>query len=175
MNILFGILMCLNIDIVILADCSISVKGHEKYIETAINEFSNRFKDTPTVRISIITFSDGAKIHNHLGDSIKFKIVVDATTNMTEGIRESINELYGDYAIPSNKKLIIIISDGAVNYEAETLNIANKAKSMNIGIAGILIKSKEATPEFMKSISDVYVETSYEILADQLKKLSICL
>lgn len=98
------------------------------------------------------------------------------------------------------KKMIILISDGEPDAEEDVLETAKQIKSLNIGICGVLIIVEEDrdTPfkstvypygtfgipivkrdgrVTMKKISSdfCYVESNYENLIIELKKLDICM
>lgn len=174
---------CLEMDIVILADLSGSVENYESFVEDAINTFIDKIDlSEENVRIGIIGFNDKPFIIAGLqGDKQQLKMLVsnfpfsgEGLTNMDFGLQIALNELYRDrYDV---QKLIIVISDGAVNNEYKTKEIVSQLQSINIGICGVLIKDDTCNPQFMKDISGIcYVETSYENLAMELAKMDVCL
>ncbi len=165
---------CLQLDIVIVADVSTSVVGYEKFITDAVIEFTNKFKNTD-VRIGLITFSDACSLQFHLGDSVTFLAMTGGSSNLTCGLIMANKELFGEYGKPSNKKMVIVLSDGDVSNKEKSKLAINMMKENGVNFAGILIKSNDNKSTFMKEISDLYVETDYKSLADELKKLDVCL
>jgi Mg-chelatase subunit ChlD len=167
------IAQCLQLDLVILADISGSVSGKEHFIVGAVYNFTNKFKGTD-VHVSLVTFAESSNVQFHLGDSVAFIIMAGGNTDLTGGIHASIEELYG-YGRAGYRKMIVLISDGAPDSAISAKRAVSEAKRMGIGVCGVLINSSSAIPSFMKEIADVYVETDYENLSEELLKLSMCI
>lgn len=173
---------CLEVDVMILADMSASVRGKEHFIADAIDTFVEKqelsengvriglihFGSTPTL---VTEFSDSKYYLRSVAKDIRFT-EADGGTDMTAAMYMAINEL----AKSRKKRMMIIISDGMTQNRPETLELARHAKMLGIGICSVLITSENYDAEFMENISsNCYVKTSYETLAEEFKKLDICL
>ena len=179
---------CLDVDIILLVDFSGSVNGYEPFIIDAINSFTNRYDlDQGTIKIGIIVFASGIDYY------------VPLTSNRTELLKATEwikeNPTYigagrGTALLPalnvvraefmensrSVNKILIIISDG----EPDNMDMCHDSvweikQQFQVILVGILIDDKEANPEFMKSISEVYVSTNYEYLSKTVEDLQYCL
>lgn len=133
-------------------------------------------------------------------DSLQF-FRSSGSTNMLSAIKVAVNQ-FATNGRQDYKKMIIIISDGEPDAEDEVLKLAKEIKeTTSIGICGILILMKEeddsSTPDIyqvptysypigkvnrngnktMREISSefCYVESNYENLIKELKKLDICI
>lgn len=179
-------LSCLQMDIMIVGDFSASIHGHEKFVNESFIAFANQFDlSEDGIKIGVVAFNSDAVLVSPLTskkDTLinginKWKNNVKiGSTNMHEGIRLAMHEFAtnGQFL---HRKMIIIISDGLPNNVDEVLNYAEAIKVSNIDICSVLIITKHNDPDFMKKISSnyCYVESSYENLIYELKKLDICL
>ena len=165
---------CLKLDLVLLVDVSGSVQGHEYFINNAVKEFITKFKNTD-VNIGMITFADNAKIEFHLGDAPIYTITTSGTTDLSDAIDLGVVELFSDRARNGYRKMLLIISDGSPNDINGSKIKAQQSKTIGIGIAGVLINAADSHPDYMKEISDVYVETNFELLSEELLKLNLCI
>jgi len=125
-------------------------------------------------------------------------------TNMEEALQLALNE-FTTNGKPENMKMLIMVSDGMPQNQDSVLLVASQLKDLlHIGICSVLVvKSKEPPPadqmipmpaapwgipttnyyndnsvdaEFMQKLSSkCYVESDYENLAKELKKLDICM
>ncbi len=50
-----------------------------------------------------------------------------------------------------------------------------QAKSLEISILGVLVTSDVQNSKFMQEICDVYVETNYGYLSEELQRLNMCI
>ena len=172
-------------DIIVLADFSTSIAGSENFVIDAIHDFVDQFElSEEGINIAVIVFNNDGYLISHLTsrkDSLKIKIKqlnsiqLIASTDMYSGLSDSFAEFTingrSDY-----KKLLIVISDGAVNAPIPTFFLAEEIKKSKIGICSIMISDSSSNPTFMKSISsDCYLETDYRNLIKELKKLDICI
>lgn len=165
---------CLQLDIVLLVDVSGSVKGHELFIKEAISEFTNKFEGTD-VRTAMVTFGDKIITRFHLGEPVNTEFYCIGGTPLAQGIERAVEELFNEYSRDGYKKLIIILSDEDPDSKSLAINNVLTAKNMNISICGVLINSISNDSSFLESLSDIYVETNYELLSKELQNLSLCL
>jgi Mg-chelatase subunit ChlD len=178
---------CLQIDIMLLGDFSQSVNGHEKFVSGAFNAFAKRFElsedgvkigaiifDSDAILISPLT-SDELFLHNQL-DSLTYYYEANGTTNMLGALHVAMDQ-FVDNGRVGYRKIIIVISDGQPDISSRVLELARQIKSLNIGICGVLVLANNNSSEFMREVSSdfCYVETDYENLILELKKLEICM
>lgn len=176
---------CAKIDIIVLVDMSHSVKGHDGYIRNAVHSFADDLDlDEEGVRLGVITFNSYANIIHPL-DANKEKLLQDiryindamvyGTTLMDYAIKKATME-YEERGRVESGKILIIISDGNPNYEDAVIGEMTEIRNIyNPTVFGIMIKSDEENEIFMKSIVDVYIETNFEMLVNEIKRLNLCL
>lgn len=172
---------CIQMDIVILADLSQSVRGDEKFIFEAINTFVDKLDTSEeTIRFGVVGFNQEPFIIAGLqGDKEEIKKLVNGSifygeglTYMNQGIQLALNQLYVNRF--DAQKMMIIISDGNVTDEYATRETLNQIPF--IGICSVLIKNSTCNPQFMKDIGNTcYVETNYQGLVTELAKMDVCL
>lgn len=176
---------CLQMDIMLLGDFSDSVNGHESFIIDAFREFTNKFDLADDgIKIGAIAFGSDVKLVSPLtSDRTELTNGIDilvgnsptGNTNLKDALILAYDQLIkngrDDY-----RKMIIIISDGEPDYPNETLTIAYQIKGANIGICTVLILGDRISPETLRQLSsnDCYVETRYEELISEIKKLNVC-
>jgi Mg-chelatase subunit ChlD len=164
---------CLKLDVVLLVDVSSSVEDKKEFIVKAVNTFNTRFENTD-VHTSLITFSNGAELKYHLGKPEISMIICFGMTNLVPGLFFAEKE-FEECGRENYRKMIILISDGKVDYEKESVTKCKLLQQKDITIVGILVKSEDTNEEFMKKVCDTYVESEYESLADELMRLDICM
>jgi len=183
---------CLELDLILIGDYSSSLRGQEHYFVGACRTFVKKFQlSEQTIKIGIVTFNDTAKLISPLSSDTSFitsrinelaEEIGEDWTNMEKGLFVAFNE-FTNNGRPNAQKMIIILSDGAVNDPGDktsapitTMEIIQQLRMTGMGVCSILIKSGEEEPEFMKAISSgCYAESSYENLAIELAKLDVCL
>lgn len=194
---------CLKLDIMILADRSTSVSGKEQFIHDAVYTFIDKFELAEEgIKIGLITFANSARVESHLTsekDTLKMKCSVISphsamgSTNLSHAFELTVEEMVvnGRQGV---MKMIILITDGEPDNKAEAAGHASLLKSMpGTLIWGILVTKMEdnSSPfimympnyvsnygaEYLKSISspNCFIESDYNNLVNQVKKLDICL
>ncbi len=195
---------CLQMDIMLLGDFSSSVQGYESFISGAFSEFVQQFELSEYgIKIGLVTFTTTAYLNCPLTNNTKLlrSRINDLKyfngvghTNMLDAFAIAQNQFIingrDDY-----KKIIIVISDGEPDSGEEVLKLANVIKQSKIGICGILVMKNKTEEEdndslfyyfygkpidgnvVMKKISSdfCYVESNYDNLIKELKKLDICM
>lgn len=177
---------CTNLDIVLVADYSGSVRHYESFVSDAILHFAEELTlpYRNDVRLGIVMFADDADVvckpdndyWKNLQNVNKYdSINAHGSTNIELALQTATIELLREQN--SRRKLIILITDGdvTVGTSDQTIATAKQIQNIGIGICGVLIKNIASRPEFMQEVSDCYVETDYTNLALELKKLNICL
>lgn len=178
---------CLQLDIILIGDFSGSVEHHEKFVVDAFTAFSSKFVlSDETVQMGILTFSSTTTIvcpltaDNDLFQASLSKmstVKAGGGTNLTEALETALDE-FQTHGRRGYRKIIILVCDGVVDSPEAALLTSQQMKTLaQVGVFGVLIKDTSANPAFMKEISsdDCYVESDYETLATELKKLDICL
>lgn len=194
---------CLQLDILILADLSASVYGQEIFIHDAVNSFVEKFElNENGIRIGLITFTGVATLETSLTsskDSLQYAVnkitphSAFGSTNLSAALILALNE----FIINGRRdvmKMIILITDGEpddkIDVEEKTILIKNMPKTMIWGIfvnggnsSSLLwnmyytMSNRPNGSEFLKKIvsPNCYVESNYDNLVNELKKLDICL
>lgn len=174
---------CLEMDVIILVDISGSLAGYELYIHSAMNSFIDGIKlQEDGIKLGVVVFSSDSYVKSPLSsnkNSIRENIrnigSDQRSTNMTEGLYVSLNELVSN-GRQGVKKLIIVISDGAVDSDYGTKLAAEQLRMTNISICSVLILGETINRQLMKDISGgCYIESSYENLVKEIEKLDICI
>ena len=178
---------CAKLDIIILADMSQSVQGYEDYIREASETFINRFElSEDGIQIGLIVFNSRVTVLSSITDNksellrdIQYISIGTATSNtdLSAGLQSTMGEFL-EHNRPNSGKIIIIISDGKPNDPNDALKKVNDAKLLlNCTVFGILVKTLDSDGGYMESLSspNCYIETNYQMLADELNKLDICL
>jgi hypothetical protein len=93
---------------------------------------------------------------------------------MAHGIEHATKELF-ECGRPGYRKIVIIISDGAVDDKSATRIKSIHARNLGITIVGLTIQSIYSDPDFMREICDIYAESDYETLTENLRKMDVCL
>jgi len=176
---------CLKADIMLVADMSTSVHGSESFIYNALKTFVDRFDlDDNGVRLGVVRFSDKAYLMTGLTsdrDTVymalsSLKGGASGTTNMTDAVVVAGEELLGRGRIDAHR-IIVLVSDGDPDREEDTLEAARQIKLFGVAICGIFVLSdSRASKEYMQQISNeyCYVESDYNNLVTELKKLEVC-
>jgi uncharacterized protein YegL len=196
---------CLKLDVMILADRSSSVGGKEQFIHDAVYTFIDKFElSEDGIKIGLITFGDLARLESHLSyykDSLKMATNIispysaNGSTNLSEALIMATQELVinGRQGV---MKIVILITDGEPSNKDTAAEHATFLKSMpGTLIWGIFVKKMEiditspympnfVSPyianygaDYLKSISspNCFIESDYNNLVEQVKKLDICL
>lgn len=176
---------CLKLDIILLGDMSTSVEGHQRIMSQAFKAFVEKYEfNDDNLQMGIVTFNTKSEVICSL-TSDKTKLIresitlsskaTDGNTYLEEGLNEALNQFVNN-GIKGHDRLIIIVSDGDVDHDAICLAMIKSIKSVGIKVCSVLIKDGWQKPEFMKTISSgCYVESSYESLHEEIKKLNVCL
>lgn len=178
---------CLEANIILVADLSGSVEGHEIFIVDALKSFVQRFElSDKGIRIGYIRFATYAVVENHLtGNKLALLNSINKIdTAMTGGFTDLTHALQLTELELSNNarknvlKIVILISDGDPDEEDTALEHANYIKRMdNVLIYGVYVDSKDGDKDNMKLYSSrrCFIDTYYEELVFELQKLDICL
>lgn len=177
---------CLQLDIMLVADISSSVNGSENFINEALTAFVTRFDlSEDGIKIGFIKFCSAPFLMNSLTTNkySLFKSISTiklessyGTTNMSGALFLAADELM-QYGRPSTKKIVIVISDGEPDRIDETREAALLLKAFGeTSICGVFVAGNIGK-DLMKEISSpyCYVESDYNNLVNELKKLDICL
>lgn len=189
---------CLDMDIILLGDYSGSVGSNAKYIKQAFHSFATSFKESASVRIGIVLFSDFQFTICTLTDS-RSDTVIDSIllmnnfswaggTNIAEALEFSYMMLYNDQQ--SMNQTIILVSDGD-DVSSQVIPIADNIKANGVIIASVYVPTVRTTTieikaeytlrweqELMKEISsgkEYNTESNYKNLSNNLKTLGICM
>lgn len=174
---------CLKADVIVLIDISGSVKGHEDQINLALIGFVDHLNISDEgIHAGIIAFSDNTKTlcrltgnHDEFDDSFKQVQSDNGNTNMMMGVNAVIDELE-KRGRPDAIKVVIIISDGATEFQGGTVRSLERLTLMQGMVCSVLIKNGLSDEDFMKRIGgNCYLETDYGRLYKELEKLDFCL
>lgn len=176
---------CLKVDIILVGDFSGSVGGYEKFVTDAFTAFIDKFNlSEEGVKIGMVYFDESAYLISPLTnnkDTLRNRFdnsnpIAGGDTNLKDALMVSFNELT-ENGRQGYKRIIILISDGDAQDKEGAEIIARQVKSTGVMICGVLIVSGFSQNEYMKQVSSefCYVETSYENLIEELRKLDICL
>jgi len=176
---------CLQVDIMLVGDFSGSVMGHQQFVTDAFISFANSFElSEEGIKMGIVKFGDRAQLISDLNsdqEDFKKKAMTlnyyfpVGNTMLQSALELSVEKLLGSKGRKGYGKMIVIVSDGAVDDPMESLKIIGQLKQLGIKICTVLIKTEMTRPEYMQYISsDCYVESDYENLAIEIKKLDIC-
>lgn len=173
---------CLEMDVVLLVDVSGSVKGYEYYIHNALNTLVDKVElSEDGINIGAVTFSNQGWVICPLTDNkalLKEKFVNiisnEGGTQMGNGIFVAVNELMNGRR--GVQKMLIILSDGAVDNSADVKTMTTMLKTSGVKICSVLIITSTIDKQLMKDISsNCYLESSYENLNKEIEKLDICI
>lgn len=177
---------CLEVDIVLVADMSGSVQGHEYQVAEACMAFVDRFGlSEASVKIGLIMFNNDAYLLTDLTtnkDKLKNLVVAMGNTearggtNMDAALQEAFNQIVHGRRV---MKIIVLISDGAPDtpLDVET-TVAQINATGVVSVCGIYVGTDSGNAAFMEKISNphCYVQSQdFTRLAEELKKLDICL
>lgn len=177
---------CNNLDIIVLADYSGSVKGHERFLHKAISTFSEGLDISPdNVNLGIVTFNAYSEVlcpleddRRELGDRIALLANYEGekTTNLSSAFYSAFDE-FSTHGREGYKKIIIVISDGQPDYPEDTYKAAEQVKMVGIQIFTILIQDGIANSDYMRSISSdgCFFSSDYGTLTKTLSELNLCL
>ena len=195
---------CLKLDIIILADQSTSVSGKEQFIHDAVYAFIDKFELAEEgIKVGLITFGNTARLESHLSpysDSLKIASNVirpysaNGSTNLSDALTMTMEEMVLNGRVEV-MKMIILITDGEPDNRDEVIRYTNLLKTMpGTLIWGIFVKKTENVDyspyimyapnytnntgaDYLKSISspNCFIESDYNNLVEQVKKLDICL
>ncbi len=180
-NILWG--NCLNGDVWIVFDISGSMADQEDTINNSVKLISGRIiESNPNARVGLWSFNDSAKIESELGHHFLPNIESISASGGTN-IGSALESVYfhdkNSYGDRSQKKIIILISDGEQNqlegdkrYSTQTI-LADASKKKEEGFIFISIHLDSGTSnsgDFMKKLgtnldgSQLYYKSSLENL-----------
>lgn len=175
---------CLEIDIMLCADFSGSVQGHEEYVANAMWAFVDRFDlSEASVKIGIVIFNEGATLLSPLTtDKKKLQNIILAISNsraqygtaMDAGLMTAGEELlYGRKVT----KMLVLITDGAPDYQNKATEASKLVQLSGVNICGVYVGTDVGDLAYLKTIckENCVSETSFSGLADELKKLDVCL
>ncbi len=179
---------CAKIDIILIADMSGSINGQQQYVHDALYQFADRFElEENGIRMSLIKFNDDATVLYPLGnDKAELMQAIETikttypegTTKMTTAFIATMNEFIKRGGRDDPLRVVILISDGAPTDDEQSKQMAKDLReTFNSLIFGILVSSYEQDEQFMREVSSLncYLETGYGSLANELKKLDICI
>lgn len=157
-------------DFYLLLDVSGSMSGEKiKQAIKACKKLVLETLDLNVHRLGLITFGSRAKLlcaltrnKNELLEAVN-QIEVNGSTNMSEAIICAKDRLIGS----SNKRAVIIITDGDPNNKSVTDGAASMARGNNIAIATIGVKG--ADYQFLKKLSK---DDNLNFKVDNIEKLS---
>lgn len=165
-----GYQSCLQLDVVLLVDTSASVFNSQGFINEAISGFRRRFIGTD-VHIAVITFDDRGEVRAHLGDTTFVAVFPHGSTNLEDGLRLAVNELYGLRGRDVGK-IVVVISDGEVDERYACAARIRQVRRMGVKFFGVQVGGGNS---FLQETCDVFMESDYEILASELKRMDVCL
>jgi Mg-chelatase subunit ChlD len=183
-----GYSQCAKIDILLVADLSSSVTDYQGYIHDALYGFTERFAldKENGIQIGLITFNSISEVLYPLGDD-KDKLIQQihtiksykpcCTTDLVEALDDCMEE-FNNRGRRDALKIVILISDGSFDYPEEAQTRAKACKFMfNSLIFGVLINGGSSNPNAMREISspDCFLSVNYENLAEEIRKLDICI
>lgn len=177
---------CAKFDIIIINDMSGSVSNDEQrnFIADANEAFVNRFDlNGDLKKISIITFKNVGITEAPLTNNKS--LLIKQINNIRNDNRGGGSNLLGGLQRANieftkrlrndSHKIIIIISDGQVNYKPEVMEyIENNFTIKGINIFSIYVIAESGDPNYLISISDYYAETNYNMLVKTLEEIDIC-
>ena len=178
---------CLQMDIMLIGDLSGSIDDNEYFVANAFAAFVSKFElSDNTVKIGTMVFEDEPILLSHL-TSNKGQLLtsidyirnndLSGTTRMGDAILVAWQE-FTLYGRAGTRKMIILVSDGAVDESSNTYSIIQSMKTQTgIEICGIYVDTHSGKPGYMAKISEpyCYVSTSYDILVQELEKLDLCI
>jgi len=178
---------CLNMDIMLVGDLSGSVDGHFYFVADAFDAFIDRFDlDNNTIRIGITVFESDAYLLS--GFTSSKDTLRSATTLIRKFPHSGTSDLFTAIEVAwfqftlnarkDSRKMIIVVSDGDVDFADYTLALIQKMKDQaGIEACGILVDTYTPKESFMVQMSEpyCYVSTGYDMLVDELQKLDLCL
>lgn len=174
---------CLELDVVLLIDISGSIQGHEHKAQEAVKIFLDGLELADDgIMVSIVTFSSEPRLICSLSSDktmLKGKandIISDnGATYIASGLYLSVEQLL-KVGREGVKKMIIVISDGQVADPETSKTICSQLKVAMIGICSVLILTDVHNRDFMRDISNgCYIESSYDNLPKEIKKLDMCI
>lgn len=190
LNLLISLLLlplgCNNLDIMIVADYSGSVRGNEKFVVNAISSFSNKLDiSEDNINMGIVIFNSYSEnICNLSGDREYINSRIDllgtnlaaSTTNLSSALYMAFDELFKN-GREGYKKVIILISDGVPDNEDESEQIAIQLKQLNVQIYTISIEDGVYNREYMQKIASdqCFFSSDYNNLIKTLDQLNLCL
>ncbi len=174
---------CLKLDIMLVGDCSASVSGREDFINAAFSGFVDRFElSEEGIKIGVVYFNDLAAVMCPLtADKSLVKMStgvpsVRGTTNVMDALDKCLGE-FNAHGRPGYGKMIILVSDGDVDDPDDAIAMASMIRASGATICGVMIVDSRSKEEQMRGLSSdfCYVESNYENLVIELKKMDICL
>ena len=175
---------CKDVDIMLLADYSQSISGHEKWITNAMFSFVDHVDmNNGDVQIGSIAFNNDAEITGELTAQKKKALqgieymgnkVGMGVTNLSDALYKAVNE-FSERGKEGRRKIVILISDGRPDNEQNVLVIAEQMRLMNVEIYTILVEANGSSPQFMQDISTKYYQSDYEGLAAAINNINLCL
>lgn len=173
---------CLEMDIILLVDLSGSVSGHEQFVSDAVLAFNDRIeKSEQSIRMGVVSFGDHAEMlspitfeKEPIAAGVSNLTADGSTTNLIQGLEMSFAALTSSDRNAS--KLIVVISDGAVINEAQTLTMIEQLKMIGVNFCAVLVMDRQANDAFMQVVGgQCYARANYETLAKEINKLDVCL
>lgn len=178
---------CLELDLFLLADVSSSVESNLNFVADAMTAFVDKFElSDQGVRIGVVSFESTAIVQTPLtSDREKITNAIEivrsyhhgSMTNMSDALTFAANEFMTE-GRQGAMKIIVVITDGNPTDEETTSDAADQLKKLlMVGICGVLVNNNTMKPDYLKSISSdyCYVESNYDNLVEELKKMDVCL
>lgn len=175
---------CLQMDIILLGDMSGSVQGYEGFVSSAFLTFASRFElSEENVKIGAFIFSDNPITISPLTankpallrdlQSINSSIA-SGSTFLSPSLSIAIDEFVKN-GRDGYKKVIVIVSDGAVDDKILSRQTAQMMRDYGITIYSVIINDLSSNPTFMQEISDRYFDSDYQKLTETMLKMDVCL
>lgn len=176
---------CLEMDIMIIGDYSGSIYGRQKYVADAVDAFISRFDLSERgMKIGILTFNDNSTLWSGLTTNKKklqqtvtslYELTPSGSTNLSTALQDAALELQYGRKVP---KLIVLITDGMPDNAPDAEKTAREIYTFfNINICGIYVNGSYGDAQWLEKIctNSCFSRSSFEYLAEQLKRMDICL
>lgn len=180
---------CAQMDILLVGDFSSSVIHHENFIVKACQAFINQFELSERgIKMGIIRFNEQPELlspltsnRDQLNSALqKMYRTASGSTNIDSALMAASDEIFSNRKRNGINKIIILISDGDPDsgevYKMGSVLRAKKLHDQGVSICSILVLAYKYDRDYMKMISNgCYSEAHYQTLAEELKKLDLCL
>lgn len=176
---------CLKVDVLILADYSLSVEGHENYIRSAMQTFVSNLdmEDGESVQVAAVGFNtdqfilteptfDKGKALAGVSRIVNAQTATDLASALMVG-----SQLLFNNSSLERKRVIVLITDGEPDDKPKVQMIASQLQSFQVTIWGVYINNTNGNSDFLKSLCSPggYLHTTYSELNQKIKQLDICL